>query len=85
MNRFTEENVLLGLMTACRRAMEPTSLSPPLVNAMTEGVVRCPSAFATTVGLPPSMTAMHELVVPRSAAGGPRQQTTSPELVASAE
>jgi hypothetical protein len=28
--------------------------------------VRPPSAFGITVGSPPSMTAMHELVVPRS-------------------
>ena len=29
-------------------------------------VVRAPSAFSTTVGSPPSRTAMHEFVVPRS-------------------
>jgi hypothetical protein len=29
-------------------------------------VVRPPSAFAITVGSPPSRTAMHEFVVPRS-------------------
>ena len=32
----------------------------------TDGVVRPPSAFEITVGSPPSRTAMHELVVPRS-------------------
>src|SRR5262249_13615982 len=32
----------------------------------TDGVVRAPSAFAITTGLSPSITATHELVVPRS-------------------
>jgi hypothetical protein len=36
------------------------------VKATTEGVVRLPSAFSSTKGSPPSMTAMQELVVPRS-------------------
>jgi hypothetical protein len=36
------------------------------VNATTEGVVREPSAFGTTVGLPASVTAITEFVVPRS-------------------
>src|SRR5882762_5917946 len=31
-----------------------------------EGVVRAPSEFSITLGLPPSMIATHELVVPRS-------------------
>jgi hypothetical protein len=31
-----------------------------------EGVVRLPSEFSNTTGSPPSMTAMQELVVPRS-------------------
>ncbi|GAB4125731.1 MAG: hypothetical protein Fur0040_08100 [Sideroxydans sp.] len=31
-----------------------------------EGVVRAPSAFSITLGLPPSMIATQELVVPRS-------------------
>src|SRR5262249_26574060 len=31
-----------------------------------EGVVRMPSAFSMTFGVAPSMTATHELVVPRS-------------------
>src|SRR4029079_16604666 len=43
-----------------------TSRSPLFVNATTEGVVRRPSAFAITLGSPPSITATHELVVPRS-------------------
>jgi hypothetical protein len=37
-----------------------------LVKATTEGVVRRPSEFSKTTGSPPSMTAMQELVVPRS-------------------
>ena len=44
----------------------PTSRSPFLVNATTEGVVRPPSALVMMVGLPPSMAATAELVVPRS-------------------
>jgi hypothetical protein len=31
-----------------------------------EGVVRVPSEFSITRGLPPSITATHELVVPKS-------------------
>src|SRR5215469_8440273 len=41
-----------------------TSLS--FVNATIEGVVRSPSLFSITRGLPPSMMATHEFVVPRS-------------------
>jgi hypothetical protein len=37
-----------------------------LAKATTEGVVRLPSEFSSTNGSPPSMTAMQELVVPRS-------------------
>src|SRR5260370_2204098 len=58
--------VFSGLTAACRRASVPTSLSPDFVNATTEGVVREPSAFGMTTGSPPSITAMTELVVPRS-------------------
>src|SRR5207248_1772524 len=39
---------------------------PSFVNATTDGVVRPPSAFGMTEGSPPSSTAMHEFVVPRS-------------------
>src|SRR6185436_6138677 len=42
------------------------SFSPRGVNATIEGVVRAPSRLAITLGLPPSMTAMQQLVVPRS-------------------
>src|SRR3954463_1212534 len=66
MKRLTENTVFSGLVTACRLATVPTRRSPPPVKATTEGVVRAPSAFSTTVGSPPSSTAMHELVVPRS-------------------
>src|SRR6202051_1801475 len=66
MNRLMDEIVFSGLTAACRRASCPTSRSPDLVNATTEGVVREPSEFGMTTGSPPSMTAMTELVVPRS-------------------
>src|SRR5436190_8301677 len=66
MKRLIEKTVLSGFVTAWRLAGAPISRSPPSVNATTEGVVRAPSAFSITVGSPPSRTAMHELVVPRS-------------------
>src|SRR6266849_6816917 len=58
--------VLSGLVTAWRFAGWPTSRSPSSVKATIEGVVRMPSAFSMTFGVLPSMTATHELVVPRS-------------------
>src|SRR5699024_638017 len=64
--RLTEVMVRSGLLTAWRLAISPVSTSPPLVNATTDGVVRAPSAFAMTVGSPPSNTATTELVVPKS-------------------
>src|SRR5260370_34563603 len=66
MKRLMEYAVFSGLTAACRRASVPTSLSPDFVKATTDGVVREPSAFGMTTGSPPSMTAMTELVVPRS-------------------
>src|ERR1700694_1146099 len=66
MKRLIEKTVFCGLVTAWRLATVPTRLSPPCVKATTDGVVRPPSAFSMTVGSPPSSTAMHELVVPRS-------------------
>src|SRR5947208_3185411 len=66
MKRLMENTVLVGFVTAWRLATVPTRRSPPLENATTDGVVRPPSAFSITVGSPPSSTAMHELVVPRS-------------------
>jgi hypothetical protein len=64
--RLIDWMVRSGFVIACRFAALPTSLSPSFVNATTEGVVLPPSALGMTVGRPPSMIAMHELVVPRS-------------------
>ena len=66
MKRLIEKIVFSGFITACRLATVPTRRSPESVKATTDGVVRPPSAFSRTVGSPPSMTAMAELVVPRS-------------------
>ena len=55
-----------GFKIACRRASWPTSRSPVSVKATTDGVVAMPSALGMTVGCPPSIAAMTELVVPRS-------------------
>src|SRR4051794_41056471 len=66
MKRLIEKIVLVGLVTAWRLATVPTRRSPLCANATTDGVVRPPSAFSITVGSPPSRTAMHEFVVPRS-------------------
>src|SRR5437762_13844839 len=64
--RLTERIVRSTLVTACRFATSPTRTSPFLAKATTDGVVRDPSAFAMTVGSPPSRTETTELVVPRS-------------------
>ena len=64
--RLTERIVRSAFVTAWRLAISPTSTSPPLLNATTDGVVRPPSAFAMMVGSPPSRTATALLVVPRS-------------------
>jgi hypothetical protein len=40
--------------------------SPVFEKAITDGVVRDPSAFVMTIGSPPSITAAHEFVVPKS-------------------
>src|SRR5687768_376512 len=66
MKRLTEKTVFSGLVTACRRAKRPTRRSPLGVTATTDGVSRSPSALGMTVGSPPSMVAITELVVPRS-------------------
>src|SRR5947208_9888343 len=66
MKRLIEKIVLVGLVTAWRLATVPTRRSPLCANATTDGVVRPPSAFSITRGSPPSSTAMHEFVVPRS-------------------
>ncbi len=60
------KNVSVGLVTAWRLAGRPTSFSPSSAKATMDGVVFMPSAFSKTRGLPPSMTATHEFVVPRS-------------------
>src|SRR5262245_21791079 len=64
--RLTERTVRSGLVTAWRLATSPTSTSPVLARATTDGVVRAPSALGITVGSPPSRVATTELVVPRS-------------------
>ena len=66
MKRLIEKIVFSGFVTCCRRAGAPTSRWPSFANATTDGVVLPPSAFGITVGSPPSRTAMHEFVVPRS-------------------
>src|SRR5882672_956599 len=58
--------VFCGFVMAWRFATWPTRRSPVFVNATTEGVVRLPSALGITCGSPPSITATHEFVVPRS-------------------
>jgi hypothetical protein len=59
-----------GLDTACRLAGSPTSNCPSLVNATYDGNAfppkLVPSAEGIIVGLPPSITAAAELLVPRS-------------------
>src|SRR6266478_6338090 len=66
MNRLMEYTVFSGLVTAWRLATCPTSRSPVLVMATTEGVVRAPSWLGITTGSPPCITATTEFVVPRS-------------------
>ncbi len=55
-----------GFVIAWRLATWPTSRSPSLVNATTDGVMRLPSSLTMTLGSRPSMIATHEFVVPRS-------------------
>ncbi len=66
MKRLIENTVRLGLVIAWRLAGSPTLRSPFSVNATTDGVVRCPSELGMTTGSLPSITATHELVVPKS-------------------
>ena len=66
MKRLMEKIVFCGFVIAWRFAAWPTSRSPLFVNATTEGVVRAPSLFSKTTGSPPSITAIQELVVPKS-------------------
>ena len=67
MKRLMEKTVFVGV--GDRLALgdgADEALAATAVNATTDGVVRPPSAFSITVGSPPSRTAMHEFVVPRS-------------------
>jgi hypothetical protein len=66
--RLVPNTVWAALVTACRRAGVPTITSPPAAGqATTDGMVRSPSGDARTRTVPrSSMTATHELVVPRS-------------------
>src|SRR6266567_3105419 len=66
MKRLMLKTVFSGFVTAWRLATWPTSRSPVLVIATTDGVVRAPSAFGITTGSPPSITATQLFVVPRS-------------------
>src|ERR1700726_3376653 len=66
MNRLIEKTVFCELVTACRFAACPIKRSPLFAKATIEGVVRAPSEFSMTTGSPPSITAIQELVVPRS-------------------
>src|SRR5689334_3972958 len=58
--------VFFPLVTACRLAGAPTRTSPSSAYATTDGVVRPPSEFSITFGVPPSITATQLLVVPKS-------------------
>ena len=66
MRRLTAKMVFCGFVTAWRFADWPTRTSLSFVNATIDGVVRSPSLFSMTRGLPPSMIATQEFVVPRS-------------------
>src|SRR6185503_2261688 len=66
MKRLMLKMVFSGLVIACRLATWPTSRSPLLAKATTDGVMRPPSALVMTCGSPPSLTPTTELVVPRS-------------------
>src|SRR6202030_577987 len=66
MRRLTAKKVRSGFVTACRLAGWLTRRSPSSEKATIDGVVRMPSAFSMTFGVLPSITATHELVVPRS-------------------
>src|SRR3989344_9349673 len=61
--RLTEKIVSLGLTTDWRLATRQTIF---LRGLTTEGIIFSPSAEWMTLGFPPSITATHELVVPKS-------------------
>jgi hypothetical protein len=60
MNRLIEKMVFSGFVTAWRLATWPTRISPSLVKATTEGVMRLPSWLGMTRGCP-SITATTEV------------------------
>ena len=56
-----------GFVIDCLFAVSPTNLSLDCTfTATTDGVVLLPSLFSTTAGSPDSITAIAELVVPKS-------------------
>src|SRR5947208_16893513 len=64
-SRLMERKVRSGFLMAWRLATSPTRISPVLLKATTDGVVRWPSALGMTTGSPPSRTETTELVAPR--------------------
>src|SRR4051812_6693626 len=64
--RFTPNTVRCGLVTIWRLLAAPTTTSPSAFHDTIDGVVRPPSWLWMTVASPPSSTATHEFVVPRS-------------------
>ena len=60
---MTEENFAKSLVNAIESNIENVR---DLAKATTEGVVRPPSGLVMTIGLPASITATTEFVVPRS-------------------
>ncbi len=66
MKRLMEKMVFSGFVTAWRLAGVPTSRCPSFAEG-DDGRRGAPAlAFSITVGSPPSRTAIHEFVVPRS-------------------
>jgi hypothetical protein len=65
-SRLTPYTVRLGFVTIWRFDAAPTSTSPSAFHDTIDGVVRPPSWLWMTTGSPPSRTATHEFVVPRS-------------------
>ena len=63
MSLLLAKTVFYELVMACLFEAAPTSLSPSLVKATTDGVVLAPSEFSITFGTLPSIMATHELVV----------------------
>src|SRR6267142_3662350 len=63
---FTAQTVFIGFVIIWRFAMCPTRRSPLSVKPTMDGMVRLPSFVGMTWGLPPSMNAMQQFVVPRS-------------------